>query len=52
VGLGQSVVYGIVQRHGGRIEVESQAGRGTVFHVQLPRHAISKSEERPAALCG
>jgi two-component system NtrC family sensor kinase len=52
VGLGLSVVYGIVQRHGGRIEVESQAGRGTVFHVQLPRHAISKSEERPAALCG
>jgi signal transduction histidine kinase len=39
VGLGLSVVYGIVQRHGGRIQVESQVGRGTVFHVRLPRDA-------------
>jgi two-component system NtrC family sensor kinase len=39
VGLGLSVVYGIVQRHGGRIEVESQVGQGTVFHVRLPRSA-------------
>ena len=39
VGLGLAVVYGIVQRHGGRIEVESQVGRGTVFHLRLPRQA-------------
>ncbi len=36
VGLGLSVVYGIVQRHGGRIEVTSAPGRGTAMHVILP----------------
>lgn len=37
VGLGLAVVYGIVQRHGGSIDVESTPGRGTVFHLRLPR---------------
>jgi two-component system, NtrC family, sensor kinase len=36
-GLGLAVVYGIVQRHGGQIEVESKVGQGTVFHLRLPR---------------
>lgn len=36
-GLGLSVSFGIIERHGGVIEVQSQPGRGTTFTVRLPR---------------
>ena len=35
-GLGLSVSYGIIKKHGGRISVESQLGKGTTFTVILP----------------
>jgi two-component system NtrC family sensor kinase len=35
-GLGLSVSYGIVARHGGQIDVESSMGEGTTFTITLP----------------
>lgn len=44
-GLGLSTVHGIVQAHGGSIEVDDYAPRGTIMRVTLPRVAdLSRSD--------
>jgi signal transduction histidine kinase/CheY-like chemotaxis protein len=35
-GLGLSMVYGIVERHRGKLEIESAPGQGTTFTIRLP----------------
>jgi signal transduction histidine kinase len=39
LGLGLPISKGIVEAHGGRIWVESQVGKGSVFHVDLPKES-------------
>jgi len=43
-GLGLSISYKIVQQHGGRIEVASEAGKGTRFTVWLPEKPPAEAE--------
>lgn len=46
-GLGLSVVYGIVQRHGGKIEIASKKGVGTSLSIHFP---ITATVATPEAL--
>lgn len=38
-GLGLAIVFNIIQKHSGRIDVESAEGRGTTFKITLPKRA-------------
>lgn len=43
-GLGLSLAYGIIQKHGGSIEVSSEPGVGTTFRIMLPIHADTAAQ--------
>jgi len=41
-GLGLSISYGIIERHGGKIEAQSKEGEGATFIIKLPLSAVQE----------
>ncbi len=48
-GLGLSVVYGIIERHGGKLDLASEVGRGTTVTIRLPSVTAQAQGPAPAA---
>ncbi|MCK5146048.1 VCBS repeat-containing protein [bacterium] len=41
MGMGLSISYAIIEKHGGSISVDSEPGRGSVFRINLPRDGVT-----------
>jgi len=46
-GLGLAIVKHALQRHGGRLEIESEEGKGSTFTCHFPRRRLAESEGWP-----
>ena len=47
-GLGAAIVYRLVEEHGGKIQLESSAGRGTLVRIELPRRQTRRDQRQDA----
>src|SRR5262249_35266086 len=44
-GLGMAIAKSTIDAHGGRIWLESETGKGTTFHVEVPKHFDPSSSQ-------
>ena len=51
-GLGLSMVFGIIRRHTGTVEIESEVGKGTTFILRLPLQRMNDTVTAAAADAG
>jgi len=52
IGLGMSVVYNILSRHEGEIDIKSSPDQGSTFTIKLPKYKEARKEEKSKMLSG